>query len=370
MKKIAFVSTHSHPINKNLYRVLKESFSDFKVDKYDLEQLIFKKKTFYIINLFYMLMEYGFEILVGKKKARECFFRTTFIFSKVKKVITEKINNDNYTFSIQSNSLYDTSTGKIPHFIYTDHTHLENLKYPLYDKNNLFSESWLVREKSIYDNATMNFTYSTNVRKSIIRDYDCPEEKAKCIYAGSNVKQDNEPILNNENYGNKNIIFVGVYWERKGGPDLVQAFKKVLEVHPDANLTIVGCTPNVKITNCNIVGKIKVEELSKYYLNSSIFCLPTKREPFGIVFIEAMMHKLPIVANRIGALPDFVSENKSGVLVEPGNINQLAEALIQLLNNPQLCKDYGNAGFTAVENNYTWERVGERLKENICPFID
>jgi hypothetical protein len=164
MKKIAFVSTHSHPINKNLYRILQDNFKDYTVDKFDLEELLFNKKGFYIKNLACTLWEYGHEILTGKKKLRECFFRTTYIFKKVKNVITKKINEGGYEFSIQSASLYDTSTGKIPHFIYTDHTHLENLRYPSYEKKSLFSGSWLERERSIYHNATMNFTFSTNVK--------------------------------------------------------------------------------------------------------------------------------------------------------------------------------------------------------------
>ena len=234
----------------------------------------------------------------------------------------------------------------------------------------MFSGSWLDRERSIYHNAKINFTFSTNIQRSIINDYGCPAEKVKCIYAGSNVPQTKEPSLNNDNYQNKNIIFVGVYWERKGGPDLLKAFEKVLIVHPDAKLTIVGCSPSVDIPNCNVVGKIKVEELDKYYLNSSIFCLPTKREPFGIVFIEAMMHKLPIVSNRIGALPDFVTDNENGFLVDAGDLDALAEALIKLLDNPAMCKEFGEKGFSKVENTYTWAKVGERLREHIIPFLD
>ncbi len=74
MKKIAFVSTHSHPINKNLYRVLQDNFKEYTVDKFDLEKLIFKKKSFYIKNLFYTLIEYGYEIITGEKNQESVFF--------------------------------------------------------------------------------------------------------------------------------------------------------------------------------------------------------------------------------------------------------------------------------------------------------
>ena len=155
----------------------------------------------------------------------------------------------------------------------------------------------------------------------------------------------NTPIhdidLKRKDYNTKTILFVGVTWERKGGPELVKAFEKVLRVHPDARLVIVGYKPKVDLPNVQIIGRLTVDELVPYYQQASIFCLPTKLEPFGIVFVEAMAFGLPLVAPRTGAVPDFVEDGRNGFMVEPGDIDALAEALIKLLDDPQLCRKFG-----------------------------
>jgi glycosyltransferase involved in cell wall biosynthesis len=169
-----------------------------------------------------------------------------------------------------------------------------------------------------------------------------------------------------ERYASKNILFVGINWQRKGGPELIKAFKKVLTLHPDAQLTIVGCSPVVDdAPKVRIVGKVPVDEVHRYYESAAVFCLPTRREPFGVVFVEALQYRLPIVATAIGAVPDLVTHGKNGYLVEAGNIDQLADALSDLVGDPQKCRAFGEEGYRIATTRYTWERVKDRLKEHL-----
>jgi glycosyltransferase involved in cell wall biosynthesis len=119
-----------------------------------------------------------------------------------------------------------------------------------------------------------------------------------------------------------------------------------------------------------VVGKVPPEELDHYYQEASVFCLPTYLEPFGIVFIEAMTAHLPIVATRVGAIPDFVEEGRNGILVEPGDIPGLAAAMLQLLENPALCRSFGESSFQLTRDRYSWETVGEKFKQNILKVLD
>ena len=66
--------------------------------------------------------------------------------------------------------------------------------------------------------------------------------------------------------------------------------------------------------------------------------MPTHLEPFGVVFLEAMQASLPIIATKVGAVPDFIKDNWNGILVEPGDIDGIANGLIKLLENPILCQ--------------------------------
>jgi glycosyltransferase involved in cell wall biosynthesis len=223
---------------------------------------------------------------------------------------------------------------------YTDHTHLDNLNYTANGSGNLYSPAWIALEKEIYLNSAMTFVRSSNVKRSVIEDYGCPVESVELVYAGSNASVSSKRNANLD-YAQPNILFVGLDWKRKGGPDMIAAFRIVREKIPSAALTIVGAEPAIELPDCHIVGKVPPQELDRYYQNASVFCLPTHLEPFGIVFVEAMTTRLPIVATRVGAIPDFVEEGKNGWLLPPGDVPGIAAALLRLLENPALCRKFG-----------------------------
>jgi len=279
-------------------------------------------------------------------------------------ILTQK---KNYTFTFQTQSFFDVSFPGVPNFLYTDHTHLANLYYPEFNLKKLYPKKWINLEKSVYKNSAINFTMSTHVSQSINEHYHCSKDKIKNVYVGSN----SEPTTthNDDRYKKQNILFLGVAWERKGGPQLIKAFKIVREALPDATLTIVGCSPKIEVENCTIIGRVPLNEVNQYYGQASIFCLPTRLEPFGIVFIEAFSNKLPVIASNIGAIPDFVSEGKSGYAVDPDDTESLAAHLIELLSSPTKCKEFGEAGFNLVKDRYTWESTGKRLHEEITQHL-
>src|SRR5690606_13395744 len=116
-----------------------------------------------------------------------------------------------YVFSFQLQSLFDASLPGLPHYVYTDHTHLANLEYPQFDRRKLHTPAWIKLEKSVYDNARRVFTRSTNILRSLVRDYGCPPEKLKCVYVGVNVKT-SDLAKAEKGIEGKNILFVGLDW--------------------------------------------------------------------------------------------------------------------------------------------------------------
>jgi glycosyltransferase involved in cell wall biosynthesis len=208
------------------------------------------------------------------------------------------------------------------------------------------------------------------VTADVVRLYGVEPEKVVCVYAGSNVEAPHDFALDNEGYANRRILFVGDDWDRKGGPELLTAFEEVRQTYPDATLTIASAgAPAVSLPGVEVLGRVPLDQLMRHYSQSSVFCLPTRLEPFGIVFLEAMMWRLPIVATSVGAVPDMVEEGLNGHLVIPGDAKALARALIGLIGNPELCRRYGEAGHRRVLDRYTWDQVGRRMREQILPFI-
>ncbi|WP_045226404.1 glycosyltransferase family 4 protein [Methyloterricola oryzae] len=352
------------PANERLADVLRQSFPEYTVDIIDLGQILKERPVLHASCLLAALIDYGPDILARRRSLRACAMRTRFFFEQVKKLLRSKISPERYAFSIQIQSLFDGGCPGVRHYVYTDHTHLANLYYKDFDRSQLYKQAWIDLERSVYHNADKVFTRSSNVSRSVIEQYGCPPNQVACVYAGSNATT-TRPDDHQPDYSKGNILFVGLDWERKGGPTLLQAFRKVLEKRPDASLTLVGCTPEVDIPQCKVVGRVPLEDVNRYYREASIFCMPTHLEPFGIVFVEALTYKLPIVATTIGALPDIVADGVNGYLLEPGDSEGIASRLLELLEDPDKCRRFGEKGFELACDRYDWQRVGERMREHI-----
>lgn len=367
-KRILLVYKFDHPDVTSLKEALVAQFSQYPVELMNIKRIVKSHPLIMLVNIFYLIKEYPLRQLLGYWKVWRRFWATTYIFKQVKRLVGEHIAKGNYIFTFQTHADFDASQSALPNFVYTDTTNLANLYTPGYSQEKLFSKDWRALEKTVYENAQVTFTRSSHIQRSIIEQYGVSPHKTALAYAGCNTPI-REMDLAAKDYSRKNILFVGVTWERKGGPDLVQAYKQVLHKHPQASLTIVGCEPAINLPNVKVVGKVAVAEVEQYYKQASIFCLPTRLEPFGIVFIEAMSFGLPLVAPHTGAVSDFVESGKNGYMFSPGDISAMARYLIDLLDDPERCRKLGQVGYHLVRERYTWRKVGEKMKASILPVI-
>ena len=368
-KKILLAYKFDHPDVSRLRQALEEQFPQYPVEMLNIKSLIKANQSIFLTNIFYMIKEYPLRQLFGYWKIWRRFWATTYIHRQIQRLVTLRADQGDIAFTFQTHADFDASSPRRPNFIFTDTTNLANLYTPSYTEDKLYSQAWRALEKETYHNAQATFIRSSHIRRSLIEQYQVPSEKAVLAYSGCNT-----PIINidlsQKNYTTQNILFVGVTWERKGGPDLVKAFESVVQVHPHASLTVVGCEPDIDLPNVQVVGKIPIEEVSQYYQQAAVFCLPTRLEPFGVVFIEAMSYGLPLVAPRTGAVPDFVENGQNGYMFEPGDIPAMADALIQLLGNPEQCRQFGQVGYRLVRERYTWQKVGQRMRAHMQPVLE
>ncbi|MGA2563878.1 MAG: glycosyltransferase family 4 protein [Steroidobacteraceae bacterium] len=350
--------------NRHVLSQLRARFPDLRADVIDVGELGILRKDLPRFVLA-VAKEYGLSACLSRKRFQHHVVKTRQFFHRAREALLQRLKGKNYAFTFQTQSLFDASIPGTPHFIYTDHTHLENLKYPVSAAITPMSRRWAELERSAYQNACMVFTMSANISRSLVEQYGCVADRVECVYAGSNVSVTASHDIDSARFGAKNILFVGVDWERKGGPVLLDAFRSLRRLHPQASLTIVGCTPEINEPGVRIEGHVPLSELAKYYRSASIFCLPTLNEPFGIVFLEAFSYGLPIVATRLGAIPEIVSDGESGYLVKPQDVGQLADRLNDLLENPARCAQFGLHGRQWVHERYSWEGTGHRLASHI-----
>jgi glycosyltransferase involved in cell wall biosynthesis len=263
--------------------------------------------------------------------------------------------------------LFDASVDRLPHFVYTDHTALASRQYESPGAADA-EPPWLDRERRIYERAAVVFTMSRHVSRSLTQDYGIDPDKVQCVFAGGNV---DPPHGTEADYASGRILFVGRDWERKGGPDLLAAFAEVRTRHPGATLRIVGCRPEISGQDgVTVLGERSPEQVRDELTRAAVFCLPTRREPFGLVFVEALSLGVPVVATAIGAVPDIVGDGESGFLRAPGDTRGLTDALSALLADPALCRRFGQAGQAHVSRRYTWSSAVGAISERIRAVIE
>jgi glycosyltransferase involved in cell wall biosynthesis len=206
---------------------------------------------------------------------------------------------------------------------------------------------------------------AAHVEQTLVRTYGCDPGRVATILIGANVQQ---AVTSDslDRYAAGRILFVGIDWERKGGPALLAAFDKVAARFPHAMLTIAGCSPPVSHPRIRTTGLIPRTQVAGLLGSASIFCLPSVVEPSAVASVEAMAFKLPVIATTVGGFPGMVVDGETGLLVPPNDPDALAGALAALLANPERARDMGQAGYRRSSELFTWDAVGVRLKAQIA----
>ena len=109
-------------------------------------------------------------------------------------------------------------------------------------------------------------------------------------------------------------------------------------------------------------GRVDHRKAMSLFAGCTIFVLPSRHEPFGIVNLEAMAHARPIVASRVGGVPEIVSNDENGLLVPPGDADALADALGRLLADEALRARLGRAGRERA-TRFTWPIIADEYRE-------
>ncbi len=374
LRKIAFFSLTpsppAPPANAQVLHALRQAMPGYEIRVFYILDELKRAPVALATAAMVAGVTYAPDLVRRRKALRHAAFRTPWLFHWIKRRAAELINPADHAFSFQMQSLFDASVPGLPHFVYTDHTHLENLNYEGVGPADLYSKKWIDCEQSVYRNATRIFTRSSNVSESLVTQYGCEADRATCVYAGSNAEIPRELPADPNRYSRKNILFAGIDWHRKGGPTLLAAFDRVRKRHPDATLTIVGAAPDIgNMPRCKVVGRVPLDEMPRHFAEASVFCLPTQLEPFGIVFVEAMWQRLPIVATRVGAVPDMVEDGVNGYLVPMGDASALADRLNRLLDDPDLCASFGAASHKLAQDRYDWPVVARRMKDEIFAVL-
>jgi glycosyltransferase involved in cell wall biosynthesis len=255
-----------------------------------------------------------------------------------------------------------------PHAIYTDHIFsLTRRLYPRWSPlSGRAAAAFESHESALLRNADVVFAFSQFVRQGMIDDYGCDPERVHVVGTGANVRADAPERALDEQVA----FFAGYDFERKGGHVLLAAWPEVRRRLPSARLEIAaaGRAPAHLPEGVTWLGRLSRDELTARYRRVSTFVLPSLFEPFGLVFAEAMASGLPVVATRTCGVPEIVRDGETGVLVEVNDAAALADALVDVLGDPDRARAMGSAGRARVLDQFTWERVADTVAARLEPF--
>lgn len=228
-------------------------------------------------------------------------------------------------------------------------------------------------QKKVFDDCAAIFPRTQYAASSVYEDYDIPKDKITVAGAGSN---HNITPQSHTSYNNKNILFIGIQFERKGGPLILEAFKKVRKKIPQATLTIIGGELDIDEPGVEIVGRIYKDQddgLNKildYYSKASLFCIMSKIEPFGIVVLEAQNSFVPCIVPKRFAFTETVIDGVTGVHLVDETADGLSKVMVELLNEPVKLERMGKAAHEFVQREWTWDRAAERIEKRILQDLD
>jgi glycosyltransferase involved in cell wall biosynthesis len=159
-------------------------------------------------------------------------------------------------------------------------------------------------------------------------------------------------------------LFVGIDWERKGGPLLLRAFARVRSSIPTATLDVIGGHPSLQQEGVRFHGVLSHERehereiVLRLFSRATCFVMPSLVEPFGIAYVEAASAGIPSIGSDLGGPRDVIGSD-GGIVVAPDDEDALLEAMLRLAD-PETAQRMGDA---ASERSalYTWPKVAERL---------
>jgi glycosyltransferase involved in cell wall biosynthesis len=108
-------------------------------------------------------------------------------------------------------------------------------------------------------------------------------------------------------------------------------------------------------------GRVFGEPLRNLFYDAQVFALPSVREPFGVVFLEAMWSKAVCIGTSIEAIPEIIKNGETGFLFEPNDHRRLAQLLISLFDSPEALERMAEQAYVIAKGHWRWDRVASAI---------
>jgi glycogen synthase len=242
--------------------------------------------------------------------------------------------------------------------------------------------SWA--ERLAVERADRVIAVSAQMRADILANFRVEPERVVVLHNGVDAqaftRTERREALDRHGLREPYALFVGRISEQKGIFQLLEAARSLPE---SVRLVLCASSPDTPELLARLQAAVSgrpqiqwinamlpVEEVVQIYSHAAVFVCPSIYEPFGIINLEAMACGTPVVASRVGGIPEVVVDGETGWLVEPGDPVALARALRMALADPERARRMGEAGRRRVEAHFSWDRIAALTMEVYQQAID
>ncbi len=199
-------------------------------------------------------------------------------------------------------------------------------------------------------------------------EYFSYSNKIEIIHNGINTDMPNSVVSKKP----LQVIFTGSLVEKKGIYQLAKAWNMVNSKNPNARLLVLGKGDQAKVgallndhakSTVSFKGHVSHGELFNYLSESSIGVFPSYSESFGLAVLEAMLCGNAVINSKRTAGPELVNDRENGLLVDPDDIEQIATAILYLLDNPEICIELAKNGVQKVKACFDINNIAIQSQE-------
>ena len=265
------------------------------------------------------------------------------------------------------------------------------------------SHSCMIPETGIIRGMLRPFTFLKNVNNYLLRSsaYNASrvitfsEFSRKLVLKGLRKKKGKRVIVvspgidpswfetKRQTEGSMDLVLWGRREDEKGIPELLRTLKEVSSRIPKVSLHLIGkgkMTESYRkqAIDLGVVDRVifhnwmDINAIQAFISKCAVGVFPSRIESFGLSMAEAMAAGLPIIATRVGALPEFIEDGVTGTLVPPGNIPALYRAILEKLENPNHAQILADSGRETMRQRFSWDqsaRVMTEIYQNVLDEI-
>lgn len=254
-----------------------------------------------------------------------------------------------------------------------------------------FNERFAIEEDIVRKSSAI-ISLAETEKEDLVNLYGANPRNISVIPGGVDLRQfnpDKDKAISRKklNFSEKDyiLLFVGRLEWRKGIGTLISALNLLNKKIKNVKVIIVGGeifgnnknredvgeyerlmskAEDEKVANLvQFVGRVDHENISDYYAASDAFIIPSYYEPFGLVALEALAMKTPVIASRKDGLKITISDRETGLLFEPRSPEDLYKKVVEIYENPSFAAQMAEKGRKMVEEKYSWNNIADQISE-------